>query len=324
MKRILFRFSKSLLILIFLSLGILSACGERPQSTLRIGTNVWPGYEPLYLARELGYLPQDKIKLVEFSSTSQVMQSFRNNLIDAACMTLDESLLLLQSGEDIRIILVMDISNGADAVIAKPEIKQLSDIAGKRVGVEKSALGAYMLSRTLELAGLAWHQINVVPVNIDGHESYYKQDKIDIVVTFEPVKSRLIKKGAEVLLDSAKLNNEIVDIMVIRKSFYEENETSVDMLIDAWYRALDKINQDKLGTAAILGKRMKLNVDETLEAYQGLILPDRATNKMLLSGQPDSTLLNTAKRLADVMKQHRLLVRDVQPKILFEPIGNNR
>ena len=33
---------------------LLSGCTESPQKPLRIGSNPWPGHEPLYLARDLG------------------------------------------------------------------------------------------------------------------------------------------------------------------------------------------------------------------------------------------------------------------------------
>ena len=30
---------------------LLAGCGSQPEPPLRVGTNLWPGYEPLYLAR---------------------------------------------------------------------------------------------------------------------------------------------------------------------------------------------------------------------------------------------------------------------------------
>jgi hypothetical protein len=37
-------------------LAALFGCMREPEPALRIGTNVWIGSEPLYLARELGHL----------------------------------------------------------------------------------------------------------------------------------------------------------------------------------------------------------------------------------------------------------------------------
>jgi len=41
-----------------LILSVLFACSAEQESPLRVGTNIWPGYEPFYLARELGYYEQ--------------------------------------------------------------------------------------------------------------------------------------------------------------------------------------------------------------------------------------------------------------------------
>lgn len=52
------------------------------------------------------------MRLVEFSSAFQAIQPFRDNLIDAAALTLDEVLLLLEAGERLKIILVMGFQGG--------------------------------------------------------------------------------------------------------------------------------------------------------------------------------------------------------------------
>jgi len=83
----------------------LAGCGVEPAPPLRIGTNVWPGYEPLYLARELGYLDPRSVHLVEYPSASEVIRAFRNHAIEAAALTFDEVLLLTQDGFKPRVVL---------------------------------------------------------------------------------------------------------------------------------------------------------------------------------------------------------------------------
>jgi NitT/TauT family transport system substrate-binding protein len=184
---------------------LLAGCTDSTEQSLRLGTNVWPGYEPLYLARHRGDLTKDKVHLVEFSSSSQTIQAYRNNLIDAAALTLDEVLLLLESGETPKIILVMDISNGGDVIIGQSDMTSLADIKGKNVGVENGALGAYMIARALEIAGLDRKSINIVPLDVNEQKKAFLQHKIDAVVTFDPVSSNLIKSGGQLLFDSSQL-----------------------------------------------------------------------------------------------------------------------
>lgn len=61
-----------------LSIILLVACGPLPEPPLRIGTNIWPGYEPLYLARNLGFYQGSSIKLVEMNSASAVIHALRS------------------------------------------------------------------------------------------------------------------------------------------------------------------------------------------------------------------------------------------------------
>ena len=96
---------------------------REPGTALRIGTNVWIGSEPLYLARELGKLDPAAIQLVEYPSASEVLRAYRNQAIDGMVISLDELLVLSAEGQQPRIILVADVSHGADVVVGRPGMR---------------------------------------------------------------------------------------------------------------------------------------------------------------------------------------------------------
>jgi NitT/TauT family transport system substrate-binding protein len=82
----------------------LVGCMREPESALRIGTNVWIGSEPLYLARELGRLDAATVQLVEYPSASEVLRAFRNQAIDGMVISLDELFELAVDGFRPRIM----------------------------------------------------------------------------------------------------------------------------------------------------------------------------------------------------------------------------
>lgn len=299
----------------------LSACSPPSVEPLRLASNIWPGYEPLYLARDKHFLADNKISLIEFSSSAQSIQAFRNGLIDAAALTLDETLLLLESNEPVRIILVMDISNGADVVMAQQNIKDIADLRGKKIGVESNALGAYVVSRLLDIAKLEEDEVKIVNLAVDEHEKAFKQNQVDAVVTFEPVRSRLLNIGARQIFDSSQIPGEIVDVLVVRESYLEKHPENIQYLLNGWYKALALFKQKPQQAAKILGHRMKLNVAETLSSYQGLILPNKNQNKQLLSGT-HAELKQTAKKLANLMLQKKLLRKQLNTELLFDSVKN--
>ena len=121
---------------------------------MRVGTNVWPGYEPLYIAQRRGQLAGQPIELVTFPSSAEVMRAYRYGSLDVAATTADEALSLVESLPEQRVVLVCDFSSGADALLAHPELQTFGQLRGRRIGYEPNALGAYVLARALEVSGM--------------------------------------------------------------------------------------------------------------------------------------------------------------------------
>ena len=143
-------------------LAALFGCIREPEPALRIGTNVWIGSEPLYLARELGHLDLSAVQLVEYPSASEVLRAYRNQAIDGMVISLDELFSLAVDGLQPRAILVVDVSHGADAVVGRRGMRSMQDLRGRPVAVESGALGAFVLSRALALSGMQAADVKVV------------------------------------------------------------------------------------------------------------------------------------------------------------------
>lgn len=285
---------------------------------MRVGTNLWPGYEPLYLAQHLQYFDEQDIRLVEHSSASQVIRGFRNGLLDAAALTLDEVLLLKHRGFDVDVVLVMDISLGGDVIIATPDIQNMASLKARKVGVENSALGAYMLGRALEMAGLMASDVRMVPLEVAEHEQAFVGKQVDAVVTFEPVRTRLLSQGGKIIFDSSKIPGEIVDVLIIQHDYLEQNPQRVKQLLDDWFLALAYLNQQPIKASRMIAERMQLTDDEVLASYDGLKLPSREENRQLLGTMGDAPqLLEPSRKLAKVMLEKKIITSVVETQVLF-------
>lgn len=293
-------------------------CTTAQGEPLRLGTNIWPGYEPLYLARGLGYFNEHSVRLVEFLSASEVLRAFRNRAIDAAGLTLDEVLLLAEQGAAVRVILVNDISNGADVVSSRPEVQSLRALSRRRVGVESTALGAYVVTRALEQHGLSPADVDVVPLEINEHEAAYRDGRVDAVVTFEPVRTRLLAAGARELFTSRDIPGEIVDVLVVREGTLTERPAVLKHIVAGWFKALAHLEARPQDAAERMSKRLDLSPEEVLASYDGLRLPDRAENLALLGGA-NPTLLPTVVRLEKLMVERKLLRAAVAVDGLLTP-----
>jgi len=310
------KFWKSLLIGSFL-LMTLTACDGDVREPLKVGTNVWPGYEPGYLAQDLGYFSDKQIILRQFQSATENIRAFRNEVVDVAALTLDEALLLVQGGIDIRIFLVADVSYGGDVIMARPEYTSMRALKGKTIGVENSALGAYVLARALELNDLSVSDIKVHPLTVDQSEGVYSVGSVDAVVTFEPFRSHLLKRGAVEVFSSREIPNEIVDVLVVRAKNVERFGDNLKILTDGWLRAAAYIENEPKEAGKLLGQRLSLAPEEALASFDGLVIPDRVLNRKLIKPGGQGSLTQTLSQLRKVLTEKKLVTKDIKIDNIF-------
>lgn len=290
----------SILLLLFVAL-----LGCQPESdSIRIGSNRWLGYAPIYLADDLGWTAPSGIRLVEYPNTTGVLRGFRNGMLDAAMLTLDETLLLQDSAAelDLEIILVTNVSAGADALFARAPLTNLKDLAGQRIGVENTALGAYFLSRVLDQAGLRIDDLQVVSLPVHEQTAAFAAGDVDAVITFASEGPALESKGARRIFDSRRLPGEIVDVLVVdRQRVTREQRLRLRAL---WFDALRTWQDNRGETDPRLHARLGLTPMALQVTLDGLLMGDRAVN---LQWFDEGQLQQSIGQLSQYLRERRLL-----------------
>jgi NitT/TauT family transport system substrate-binding protein len=300
------------------ALIMFSACVREPEPVLRIGTNVWIGSEPLYLARELGRLDPKVVRLVEYPSASEVLRAYRNGAIDGMVISLDELFGLRADGMQPRIIAVADVSDGADVVVARSGIRSMRELAGRPVAVESGALGAFVLSRALALNDMRASDVRVVHLESNEHPAAFEKGEVDAAVTFDPYRTQLLGAGATTVFDSTRIPGEIVDLIAVRAASLDKQPAAVRALLAGWFDALDYIRSAPTDAARRMGIRQQVGPEQFMQGLSQIKLPSRAENLGMLGGS-DPGLKVTARRLMTLMIEAKLLHADVEIDSLLAP-----
>ncbi|HEX5363196.1 MAG TPA: ABC transporter substrate-binding protein [Gallionella sp.] len=292
-------------------------CGWLADKPIAIAAHVWPGYEPMFLARSEGWLDAEQVRLVETTSATGSLQALADGKVDGAALTLDEVLRGRAMGLPLSVVMVFDVSAGADVLIARPGIKKLADLKGRRIGYEPGALGALMLAEALRAAHLTQNDVKPVPFTIDKQHEAWMNDQVDALITYEPVSSQLLSQGAVTLFDSRRIPNTIIDVLAVRGDILDQRHAAaIRHLLSAHFRALDHLNRNPQDAAFRMASHMNLPASDVLPAFKGLVLPDADNNRRLLTGAAPE-LRETASKVSHVMVETKLLPRDDDMKGLI-------
>lgn len=284
----------------------LSGCASsRP---LVVGIHPWIGYETLNLAHEFNWLP-DGVQLHDGKDQRDSLAALHAGQIDAACLTLDETLQSRAGGVPLTVALVFDVSAGADVVLAGPAIRNLADLAGKRLGLEQNAVGALVLGKLLDAAGLPASALMLVDLPMDRQLAAWQNGEVDAVITYEPTASRLLHKGAHKLFDSRQMPDTIFDVLAVRSDRAKDRRAVLDALVAAHFRGLAHLQTNRQDAIYRIAARQGISPDEVQQALAGVVLPSLAANREYLAAR-DGRLIRTAKMISTLMLQRGLLKRE--------------
>lgn len=294
---------------------LLAGCVDEPAPRLRVGTFQRPGFEPLFLARSLGYFDERRIQLVEFPSAAEMLFAYRNRVIDAATVTTDDVLRLAADGRSERVVLVLGVSNGADAVLAKPPTTSAADLKGHKIAVESNSLGSYVLARALDSAGLTLADVQLISGRIDRHDRELTVGTADVVVTYEPFLSRILRRGTTSVFDSAKMPGEIAEVLVVPAQLAAQPPAALSELKTAWFRALEYLAAQPDDAIQRMAPREAITPAQFRQSLDLVRFADLAENRRLLAA-PTATLPAQMQKMADFMVRAKMLPQTVDTAAL--------
>jgi len=256
---------------------------------------MWPGCETLMLARERGLLPADHVQIIEMTWASATMRAFESGVVDAVVLSLDEVMCLRETGRDLRVVLVMDASQGGDAVIVREGIASLGDLKGRRVGVDLRGAGMYLLTCALEQAGLKSSDLGLVSLNLPETADAFINKEVDAVVSGEPWITKLRAAGGRSLFDSSQANTPVYRVLVVSSVALRDQRDDVLKVVRAHFAMMKELRKggEVAGMQAIL-RRQALTREEFLSCWNLLKSFDLKENLALIGDQSEGLRKDTA------------------------------
>lgn len=247
------------------------AAAEAAWSPARIGINRWAGYAALEMAAEAELFTDDQALVLPMGSTREAMAKFEAGHLDAIGATFEEALWLAGRGKRYRIAMVLDVSEGGDALLSRPGVG-LAMLRGKRVGVERFGPGERLLEEALGLVGMSGRDVRKEHIAADRLAESLRGGEVDAVAAFEPALSSLEKEGFERIYDSAQLKGRIADALLVSEEAAADpgKRAGICAALRGHLAKSESARRDRKAAAREIAKIREARAQDYERAWEGL------------------------------------------------------
>ncbi|MCD7954147.1 MAG: ABC transporter substrate-binding protein [Lachnospiraceae bacterium] len=266
----------------------------------------WTGYSPMFIAQENGYFEEAglnvDIQIIEDESTYAAL--ITQGSIQFLATAQDPNIKMYANGATSRFVLTMDASVGADGLVATEDIETLDDLAGKTLALDKSASSYYFFLTALEDASsLTEDDINVIDMG-DTTEAglAFMGGSVDAAIMWEPELSEALEsvEGAHTLVTSADYPDTILDSLVVNTEFAEENPDVVEAVEEAWYKAIDFLNENPEEAYELMASGFdEVSAEDIASDVEGLLFYGREENETLNDESNEDSIFAISQNMAD-------------------------
>lgn len=304
----------AMLLVVGLLAGALLLPVPEQAKPLMVAVGLWPGAEPWVLAREQGALNPSQVRLVEINWTSAAMRAVGNRVVDAAILSLDEVILQVRQGYPLKVVMVTDISRGADVLLVKPGIASVADLRGRRVGYEPRTAGSWLLGRALAGAGLELGDIHPVVLNPTETQEAFDKLPIDAIVCTDPWPLRLGRLHP--IYDSSQPGAAVVRVLAVHAAALTDHRQALTQLVQAYGSWADKLRAGGPTLAPIL-RREGVSAEGFRDTLDKIEMPSLEQNRLWLRRQ-DDWLASLFRELQESLPAETTTIREVKAEEVFD------
>lgn len=267
--------------------ALLAACSPAPAPPaeappLRLVMDYWSGYYPAVLAAELGYLDAEGVRL-EISTpqdTDRMLAEFAAGEHDLMGTALGDLITFTRVRADVRVLLVADVSDGGDALLARPQLPV--DQRPLRVGTNLGGFGELFVADALAGLGIGTDQVQMLDIEGADVPAALARGQIDLGHTWEPYVSAAEAAGAVRRFDSRRTPGLIPDVIATTAAAVRERAPELRAFSRAWFRAQAWWRDNPQQGNAIIERRLGLPAGSV--DLRGMQLQDLEANRRAQQG----------------------------------------
>jgi NitT/TauT family transport system substrate-binding protein len=318
-------FLKKLSLVTALSTTLFFTAATEAAAPLKIGYSDWPGWVAWQVAIDKGWFKEAGVDVkFDWFDYSASMDAFTAGKIDGVTLTNGDALVVASGGAKNTMILATDYSNGNDMIVAKPGIKSLKDLKGKKIGLESGFVEHLLLLNGLEKAGMKEADVTIVDTKTNETPQALASGDLAAIGAWQPNSGEAMKRvpGAKPIYTSANEPGLIFDVLTVSPASLSSRKEDWAKVVKVWGKVVTYINDPKTQPDAvkIMAARVGLKPEAYLPLLKGTKLLTLAEGKAVFVKADGFKSLYGSSKIADdfnvkygVYKEHQDLSKAIDP-----------
>lgn len=283
--------------------ALMAATAARAETKVAIGISGWTGFGPLTLAKEVGIFKKHglDVTLPKIPQASRSL-ALASGDIQCAATTVETWVVWNANGVPAKQIVQLDKSHGADGIVARADIKAITDLKGKAVAASAPGTSPYfLLAWFLHANGLTLKDVKVVNLEPGPAAQAFLAGQNDAAVSYEPYLSSVRDKPAAGHILATTLDYPmVIDTLGCAPKFLDANGDAAKALVDSYFEALDYIKANPDKADEIMGADVKQSAAEFKESAAYLAWADKAANQTFFKDEFGTFSATAADLLLEV------------------------
>jgi NitT/TauT family transport system substrate-binding protein len=283
----------------------LTTLSSHAAAPLKIGYSDWPGWVAWQVAIDKGWFKEAGVDVkFEWFDYSASMDAFAAGKLDAVGMTNGDALVTGSGGGKSTTILITDYSNGNDMIVAKPGIKSVKDLKGKKVAVEVGLVDHLLIVNALKKAGLKESDVTLVNAKTNELPQVFTAPDIAAIGVWQPVAGEAMKAvpGSHGIYTSADEPGLIYDVIAASPASAKSRKADWLKVVKVWDKVVAYLKDPKTHADAV--KIMAARSGVTPAEYETFVngtnfLTIEESKKIYVKGDGFKSLYGSTKFVND-------------------------
>lgn len=294
--------------LLFAGTSLVAPAAQAAQ-TIKLGTNLWIGFGPLYVAEALDLFKKYglSVKLQFFTDTTLLPSALASHSVDGATQTYDSVIGAVAKGMNEKVVLPIDFSDGADAIVATNDVRKITDLKGKKIAFEPLSMSNFLLAYALQANHLAETDITPVNMSAEAIPAAMVSGSVPAGVTYDPNVSQILHAGKNkfhVIYSSHDAPGLIADTLVFDQKFIDTHPAEVKGIIQAYLDGMAYMKSHPADAYKIIGKVLGASADDVKSQLAGVYnLPLKEMPQSFVKGPTTKSFYTSGAVIGDLLQK---------------------